>query len=228
MYYAYICQDEYYLVWDMDIIPTKKVVLFEGSAPIFHMKTEYNKPYFDTLEALGLGFSKEHQYSFIAEHMLINTELMKELIQTIECAKVQGDSWYVKIINSINLNELPRAGFSEFETYGNFVLYNYKELYKYQVWRSLREGKAFFDLNTVGLHLDYLSKYYDAVSFEKSGNLSGKQYWFWQKKSVQFVFPPSTIQCFIKMTDLLTRVKIGVGLIEIFDTEKSTQARGVS
>lgn len=212
MYYAYICQDEYYLVWDMDTIPTKNVVLFEDYTPVFHLKTEYHKPYFDTLETLGLGFAKEHHYSFIAEHMLINTELMKKLIQVIERANVQGNNWYVKIINSINLNDLPRAGFSEFETYGNFVFCNYKDRYKYSSWKSLREGKAFFDLNTISSHLDYLSKYYDAISFEKSGNLSGKKYLFWQKKIVQSIFPPCTIQYFIKMVSFLNRIKNRISL----------------
>ena len=51
MNYCNICQDKYYLVWDSDTIPVKKVKMFKSNGkPFFDVKTEYNKPYFITIK----------------------------------------------------------------------------------------------------------------------------------------------------------------------------------
>ena len=62
-------------------------------------------------------------FSYIAEHMMFNKNVMTEMLGDIEKSPIYGDSWYEKIINatdSTNVNS-----FSEFETYGNFCLNHY-------------------------------------------------------------------------------------------------------
>ena len=176
MGYSRICNDDYYLLWDSDTVPVKKIDLFDDDRrPYFDYKHEYHKPYFDTIKRLFPQITKQIKGSFIAEHMIICTQYMQNLLQSIESNNnVKGADYIEKIINAVDVSELPGSGFSEFETYGSFVLYNYPDRYRLREWRSLRFGGLFFD-EADKLHdreLQWLARSYDAVSFEKKDSVS--------------------------------------------------------
>ena len=129
MNYATFCGDEYYLVWDGDTVPCKSFSMFrEGTeTPYLDLKTEYHEDYFVTLQKLLPGMGKCIQKSFIAEHMLVKTGIMKDLIQTIESnVTLQGKTFWEKIIRAIDVDKLMSNSFSEFETYGTFVCFRYQ------------------------------------------------------------------------------------------------------
>ncbi len=65
------------------------------------------------------GQGKSVDFSFIAEHMIIDVAIMQELIRRIEQSTVDGDTWYEKIINATDSAE--DQAFSEFETYGTYI-----------------------------------------------------------------------------------------------------------
>ena len=140
--------------------------------PIFDVKTEYHKPYFITLKKIFPELGKKYKYSFISEHMIINTNLMKNMIKRIAFNKnLIGNTWYEKIINYIDINDLPKSGFSEFETYGTFVKEYYKQIYDIRNWKSLRLRKEIekLHLNSSFLtenDIKNISKNYNAISFE--------------------------------------------------------------
>lgn len=174
--YSKICKDEYYLLWDSDTIPVKRIELFdEDGVPFIDCKTEYHKPYFDTIGNLLPGYKKQVKESFIAEHMLINKQVMLDLINDIEQnTALAGVDYIEKIINAIDSKELASSGFSEFETYGTYVYKKYPDRYKVRKWKSLRFGGFYFeganDLNDE--NRKWLAKKYDAISFEKGDSLS--------------------------------------------------------
>ena len=143
MIYYRLCHNKFYLIWDGDTIPIKKVKMFNNDGkPFFDVKTEYHKPYFFTLKKIFPELGKKFNYSFISEHMIINTKLMKNMIKRITFNKnIIGNTWYEKIINCINIKDLPGSGFSEFETYGTFVKEYYKKIYVIRNWESLRLKK---------------------------------------------------------------------------------------
>ena len=170
MQYSKICQDEYYLIWDSDTIPVKKVKMFNNfRKPLFDVKTEYNKPYFITIKKIFPKLRKRFKYSFISEHMLIKTEIMKNLISKIDNNNnISGNTWYEKIINCIDVNELANSGFSEFETYGTFVKEYYHKFYDIRLWKSLRNGNKYYNPKFLSdKDILNISKNYDAISFEK-------------------------------------------------------------
>lgn len=76
--------------------------------------------------------------------MLIKTEFMRELIKEISSSNIQGESWFEKIINSIDLFDLQNSGFSDYGTYGLYCLNKYPELYKERSWDSLRPASRYF------------------------------------------------------------------------------------
>ena len=179
MSFSRICDDEYYLLWDSDTFPVKPIRLFdENGRPYLDFKTEYHKPYFDTLSRIIPGLGKIFPHSFIAEHMLIKTIYMQELLNIIESNNdIDGGSFYEKIINSIDISALSESGFSEFETYGTYIYIYHKIYYSLREWHSFRFGAFFFriaDLNKM-VKL-WLSKYYDAISFEKHHKISFVRY----------------------------------------------------
>lgn len=169
MQYCKLCKDKYYLIWDCDTIPIKKVNMFNNDRkPYFDVKEEYNKPYFITMEKLLPELGKKYNYSFISEHMLIRTKIMKNLINRIENnINIYGDKWYEKIINSINIDDLPNSGFSEFETYGTFANVHYNDSYKIRKWKSLRGGKYYYNPKFFSFEDGQnISDKFDAISFE--------------------------------------------------------------
>lgn len=177
MNFARICKDEYYLLWDSDTVPLKTISLFDKEEiPFLDCKKEYHKPYFDTLKKILPGYQKRIAKSFIAEHMLIKTSHMCELLDTIEANNsVPGNLFYEKIINAIALDHLPLSGFSEFETYGTYVHKKYPNDYSLRDWQSLRYGGMFFsklDMKNNDI-IEWLNSYYDAISFEKVHYLTG-------------------------------------------------------
>ena len=170
MQYCKISQDKYYLIWDSDTIPVKDVKMFNSyGKPFFDIKTEYHEPYFITIKKIFPQLEKKCNYSFISEHMLIKTEIMKNLINRIEINnKLSGDTWYEKIINSIDLEYLNCSGFSEFETYGTFVNKYYNNTYDIRPWKSLREGNKFYNPKYLtDKDIQNIAKNYNAISFEK-------------------------------------------------------------
>ena len=169
MAYSSICQKDYYLIWDMDTIPIKSFKMFKNGHPIFDMKTEHHIPYFNTIEKLIPGL-KLIDKSYISEHMMIQTEFMKNLLKEIELNnKIPGNFFWEKILMSIDIKNMNFSGFSEYETYGTYVDSKYQYTYRHRNWFSLREAKTYFG-SSENLNKDdliWLSKYYQALSFEK-------------------------------------------------------------
>ncbi len=159
---------EYYLSWDADTLALSSISFFDKEEkPLFTMKKEFHKPYFDTMRKL-IGLYKTADFSFIAEHMMFKTSYMKELLSAIEHSNNQGNSWYEKILNASV--DLLYPGFSEFETYGTYVLVNHPGSYGTQLLSTFRgagmiKGRWIDDKSIEQLAYDF-----DTASFEMFSN----------------------------------------------------------
>lgn len=184
------CKTEYYMSWDADTIPLREIAFFDDDHPIFDMKTEYHKPYFDTINEL-FGFGKISDSSFISEHMIFNSVIMRELINNISKSKVSGDSWVDKIINATNFEKAKRSEmFSEFETYGTFCMYHYPDLYRMRHLNTLRGGGFICGRFINNKLLRSLSWDLDTISFELSScppfpmSIFHRMYRYWVKYKI--------------------------------------------
>ena len=164
MAYSYKCDCEYYLSWDTDTIPIKKIEMFSGFQPIFDIKYEYHEPYFNTMNKL-LGLNKTIKKSYISEHLMFNKNIMRELIEKIDC--ISDESWYENILNCISEKDIAHSGFSEFETYGTYVETYYSGMYSYREIDTIRRGKYLFNTIPSNDALNWLAMEYYAISFEK-------------------------------------------------------------
>lgn len=164
MQYAFVCQDDYYLIWDGDTIPCKPFSMFrQDGLPYLDLKQEYHEEYFHTIGNLFPGMRKSIAKSFISEHMLIRCDIMKQLIRDI-----MPGTFYEKILRAIRPGQIMNTAFSEFETYGTYVTYRYTDAYCLRDWHSFRLGGEFFHPERM-TEEDYawLGKDFDAISFEK-------------------------------------------------------------
>lgn len=171
MQYARMCEDVYYLIWDGDTIPCGPFSMFHETSgiPFLDVKGEYHKEYFDTLSKLIPGMHKCIEKSFISEHMLMNCDIMKKILQEIEENRdIPGTVFWEKVIYSIETDDLQSNSFSEFETYGTYVAMKYPKAYRLRNWHSFRYGGVFYNLDTISdSDYEWLKKDFFAISFEK-------------------------------------------------------------
>lgn len=164
-----LCQldevSDHYLIWDSDTVMLKPIDFFDEKGRVLINPTKrYIKSYFDLTNSL-LDFDKCVDFSFVSEHLMVNKRYMQELIQLIaELGK--GDPWPLVIMNNVNDEHLPKAGFSEFETYGTFVHMNYPDSYVSRPLRSLRSGVKLAGLDPKPRDFYTMARKYSYVSFE--------------------------------------------------------------
>lgn len=181
MAYAMICEEEYYLLWDADTVPLHAMEYFNDETPYFITKREYYAGYFDTIGRLfqdRVG-RLDAKVSYIAENMMIHKGYMQEMIAEImKNQTLEGETFYQKILDAINPKLVSYTGFSEFETYGNYMDTIHPGVYKHKKIRTQRLGSFLLGTEPNREQLEWVARDYDIISFEEHG----KQ---WLKKITQ-------------------------------------------
>lgn len=167
--YAYVCEDEYYIVWDSDTVPLHRIPHMIDGHPAFTKKEEMEPAYFETLDTLFAGeVKRQGDFSFICENMIMNVKIMKEMLDHImRQPKLQGDSFWERILSAVSDENLPGSGFSEFETYGNYVMTFHPDLYRLRTLRGMRGGAEFLGMSPTEKQLRWAAKSYDTIAFER-------------------------------------------------------------
>lgn len=153
--------NQYYLVWDADTIPLNKIVFWKDNKVLINPKKERHQPYFDTITKL-LGINNFADYSFISEHMMISSVIMKEMIERISEDK---ELWWKTILCKCDLSN--RQAFSEFETYGNYCLNYHPDHFGTRTLLTLRCGGKLFGRQVNDKELSMLAIDFDTASFER-------------------------------------------------------------
>ena len=158
--------NEYYTTWDADTFPLHNFSLFNAEGkPLFQPKSEYNKAYFNTINLLT-GYTKKADYSFISEKMTFKKSYMNELMELIERSTINGNNLFEKILYAASLSG-EKSAFSEFETYGTYLLYNHPESFELKKLNSFRNAAAWFGTSPNKYDIAFLSHFYDTASFEE-------------------------------------------------------------
>jgi hypothetical protein len=164
--------DDYYLIWDADTVPLRKLEFFDRDGRMLLTKaTEQHPPYFETYQQL-LQESPNREYSLIAQHMVVQKSVAREMLAQIQQRTDNGEHWAWSIMHN-----LPTQGdnlFSEYETYGHYVKNHYPDRVRFIERPWLREGTEYTrgwipspqDLRQLGHNYDY-------VAFERAS-----QNWF--------------------------------------------------
>lgn len=175
--YAYIAGHEYYLIWDADTIPLTHIDYFAENRPFFVTKKEYHKPYFRTIETLFDGEVKRYDdtVSFIAENMLFKREYVLEIIRKINGnGNLKGDTFFEKILDAVDQRDLCGSGFSEFETYGNYMMRYHREEYGLKKYKTFREAAYYLGFEPSIEQLKWVADSgYEIISIDKAGHHIG-------------------------------------------------------
>lgn len=156
--------NKYYLSWDSDTLLLRQIDFFHNNHPLFTVKYEHNYNYFVTISRI-FGLNKNNDYSYIAEHMMFNSDIVKEIISEILSSRVNGNFWFEKIINAGDFSINPQT-FSEFETYGTFVSSKYPKLYETRRLNTFRFGGYIQGRSINDRKLERMSFDVDTMSFE--------------------------------------------------------------
>lgn len=177
MKYSFFCEDEYYMVWDWNLIPSHKIDMFEKKSGMPYLDScDGNQLIKDELVAkLFPGCSLPLKRSFDVGHMTINAEIMRDLIQKIEeNEQIKGDSFWTKILNLIPPDKIQSSPLSLYSIYGIYVAVKYPEVYILREWKQLRQVEKYFDILSMDKKdFDWLSKDFDAVTFENTYDIDG-------------------------------------------------------
>ena len=167
--YAQVCEDEYYIVWDSDTVPLHPISHFQDGKPVFTKKEEMEPPYFETLDRLFAGEVKRYgDFSFICENMIFSVKIMKEMLENLmKQPQLSGESFWKRILSAVSDENLPGSGFSEFETYGNYVMKYYPGMYALRTLQGLRRGAEFLGTEPTEEQLQWAAKSYDTIAFER-------------------------------------------------------------
>jgi len=155
-----VVERRHYLVIDADTVLIRPHRFYAGGKYVFYCRNWSQPEYFVTYRKL-LGSRAPRPRSFVTHYMLFDRKRLASLKRKIE--RRHGVKWYDAIIGSINRKK--QFGFSEFETYGNYV-YSAdpgKVVLKRALNRSLASGPSALS----AARLSKLARRYRSLSFHK-------------------------------------------------------------
>lgn len=165
---AAIVKDRAYAVWDIDTLPLNFVSLKDQDRYLYIRKRENHRPYFDTISILTAGgvCRNDPNTSFVAEAMVFDVAIMRSLLRIMANSRVQGNSVFEKVINAISVKEISKSGFSEFESYGNYVTTYFPGFYRPANLRTLRTGSYIIPKEPSTSVLQWAGRSFDIVTIE--------------------------------------------------------------
>lgn len=151
-----IIRNEHVLVLDSDTcISQPQSFVLEDKKVILNFSDEYHYPYGNYNRFLKLD--KRFYLSFVCHHMIFSKSILNNLKMDIEA--FTKTNWIDGILNNIDFNEA--SCFSEYETYGNYIFFNYPDMYHLEYWNNKTlENSSYYLANNS-------SKKYKSVSIHK-------------------------------------------------------------
>ncbi len=154
----------HYLIWDADTVPLRPMTFFDAQGRVwFNGSAEYHLEYFENYARL-LGHSAEREFSFVSEHMVVDTAILQEMLDTIDRRFPGTESWAWKIMR--NLSGEGISLFSEYETYGHYVKAKHPDKAAYRFLPWTRDKKIGLDWEPNAALLAELAQHYFYATFD--------------------------------------------------------------
>lgn len=113
---------EDYIVIDSDTVFSDKNSFYEDGKYIFFANEEWHKPYFESFKFF-FGYNAPTRLSLTSHMMIFNHGYLIKLKNELE--EKHGRTWYDVYISTLESGE--PSCVSDYETYSNWVIYNYPE-----------------------------------------------------------------------------------------------------
>lgn len=143
---------KHFFVLDADTSLTCPQVFIVDNKTVLLHSDEHHHPYFQVYQKLfGIGTSTN--LSFVAHQMLFNTVRLMEMKQQLE--EMQGRNWYDVIMSKLDAGE--QSAFSEYETYGQWMLQNHPDEIRREYWFNVAVPRSKYLSNKNILSSQYRS-----------------------------------------------------------------------
>jgi hypothetical protein len=155
-----LCKNDFYLVMDADTVLIRPHIFRRNNKTVFFCRNWTQPEYYKTYHKL-LKKKAASRVSFVTHYMLFEKSKLKQLKNKIKANHQM--SWHTAILK--NINKKRQFGFSEFETYGNFLYSSYPQglIQKPALNKSLNVNAG----QISPTELKALSKKYRSISFHK-------------------------------------------------------------
>ena len=158
---------DHYLIWDADTILLRPTDFIDETGRMLITVAQWeHQPYYRTLKRV-LGIGRIVDFSFICEHQMVSRSIMSEMIDAIWARSPDSLSWVWAILSKVAAEDLPKSGFSEYETYGNYAFLNHADKYRVRSLPSFRSAMFVYGKFAPTYSLYSLGKCYHWASFEK-------------------------------------------------------------
>jgi hypothetical protein len=125
-----------YLVVDADAFFNRPINIIKDGKPSFLFgKDQYHAPYFQFMEDMW-NLNRVYPHSFINEVMFFKREYVQHMLYSIECSPKDFFEISVRTLNKLN----DASGFSEYESYGNYVTKKFPQAYNYIKLKTSSKG----------------------------------------------------------------------------------------
>ncbi|MFD1956106.1 DUF6492 family protein [Paenibacillus thailandensis] len=115
-----LCRARHFLVIDADTVFIRPHTFLKGEKTVFYTR-EWSQPEYFRAYARLMGSCASAPRSFVTHYMLFEKEKLAELKRHIEARHRMG--WHEAVLKCIDRTS--KFGFSEYETYGNFLYSRY-------------------------------------------------------------------------------------------------------
>ncbi len=127
------------------ILSSPQIIVSNNKAVLLH-SDEHHQPYFDNIAKI-FGFYPLSPLSFVSHQMVFSINHLIKMKNEIETK--HSKKWFEVILGYIDINE--QSCFSEYETYGHWMLINYPEEITREYWFncqvfSQQENKLDFEM----------------------------------------------------------------------------------
>jgi glycosyltransferase involved in cell wall biosynthesis len=116
-------KSENYLVLDSDTMLISKHSFIKDGKFVFLQSEEWHEPYFKAFKKM-FGYKAPTKLSYTSHMMIFNTQKLKKMKKELE--KKHGQSWDQVYLSTIDESEASCV--SDYDTYANWMLYNYPEM----------------------------------------------------------------------------------------------------
>ncbi|MDQ0113397.1 DUF6492 family protein [Paenibacillus harenae] len=157
-----ICKEAFFLVIDADTVLIRPHRFRSGGKTVLYCRNWSQDEYFNSYRRL-MKRRATAKVSFVTHYMLFERAKLAEMKRLIE--KQHGKKWYQAILSSIDRKK--QFGFSEYETYGNFLYARYRD--QLHLTTNRNKGLQMSVRRMSGQRWTELRGKYRSLSFHKRG-----------------------------------------------------------
>lgn len=153
-----ISEKKYCLIFDADTILIRNQLFIKNKKLQLNCSDEFHLPYRECYLKL-FGVKPSFPVSFVSHYMVMERDSLKQMKYEIE--KRNKMFWEDAIIE--NLIKSSISGFSEYESYGNFLFDNYKRNFQTHYWYNLSLPRV--EQHSLEQLIEKYSKKYKSISY---------------------------------------------------------------